>query len=326
MENPPAGSTPPDGETWSFVALISDDGQEPATTMSDDDALATWCAVSALWHPSLLARSGGLPQIEDVESPEPPGPRQVRVVAASAADRLPSGYRTQAEDSGAILIEADAGAVADRSTLIDAICDRMGAGGPAGPVGGVEEEAVAVDFLALGTARWWLRDLTIAMGHADCLDLENLSREVLAGAHAWQGGDSPAATNRLRAAFELLTQARERFYPVDAYLIDLCLIDPSTPAGALADALAARTPVTLLATARAIEVLAARGGPLVAILWGRDAQSLVPMLGPIPYLASAHPSPLSARSGFFGSRPFSRANDLLVQQGGTPIDWNLGQP
>ena len=79
-------------------------------------------------------------------------------------------------------------------------------------------------------------------------------------------------------------------------------------------------------TAQAIEALVERGGPLVAILWGRDAQTLVPMLGGVPYLASAHPSPLSARSGFFGSRPFSRANDLLVQQGGTPIDWNLGQP
>lgn len=76
-------------------------------------------------------------------------------------------------------------------------------------------------------------------------------------------------------------------------------------------------------TARAIEVLAARGGPLVAILWGRDAQSLVPMLGPVPHLASAHPSPLSARAGFFGSRPFSRANELLVRAGGEPIDWAL---
>ena len=76
-------------------------------------------------------------------------------------------------------------------------------------------------------------------------------------------------------------------------------------------------------TARAIEALVERGGPLVAILWGRDAQSLVPMLGDIPYVASAHPSPLSARSGFFGSRPFSRANELLVGQGGAPIDWRL---
>ncbi len=56
-------------------------------------------------------------------------------------------------------------------------------------------------------------------------------------------------------------------------------------------------------TERAIEALVERGGPLVAILWGRDAQSLIPMLGPVPYVASAHPSPLSARSGFFGSRP-----------------------
>lgn len=76
-------------------------------------------------------------------------------------------------------------------------------------------------------------------------------------------------------------------------------------------------------TQRAIEALVARGGPLVAILWGRDAQSLVPMLGQVPYLASAHPSPLSARSGFFGSRPFSRANDLLARQGAELIDWRL---
>lgn len=76
-------------------------------------------------------------------------------------------------------------------------------------------------------------------------------------------------------------------------------------------------------TQRAIEALVARGGPLVAILWGRDAQSLVPMLGDVPYVASPHPSPLSARSGFFGSHPFSRANDLLIRQGGQPINWKL---
>jgi uracil-DNA glycosylase len=76
-------------------------------------------------------------------------------------------------------------------------------------------------------------------------------------------------------------------------------------------------------TQRAIEVLVARGGPLVAILWGRDAQSLIPVLGAVPYLASAHPSPLSARNGFFGSRPFGRANALLERAGGRPIDWRL---
>lgn len=76
-------------------------------------------------------------------------------------------------------------------------------------------------------------------------------------------------------------------------------------------------------TDRAIEALVERGGPLVAVLWGRDAQSLAPALGRTAIVAAAHPSPLSARRGFFGSRPFSRVNALLVAQGAEPIDWSL---
>ncbi len=74
-------------------------------------------------------------------------------------------------------------------------------------------------------------------------------------------------------------------------------------------------------TRHTIDVLVARGGPLAAILWGRDAQGLAPMLGRVPYVASVHPSPLSASRGFFGSRPFSRVNALLAEQGAAPIAW-----
>ncbi len=76
-------------------------------------------------------------------------------------------------------------------------------------------------------------------------------------------------------------------------------------------------------TEAAIRGLVARKQPLVAILWGRDAQALVPLMPDVPTIASAHPSPLSAERGFFGSRPFSRANHLLEQAGGQPIDWAL---
>jgi uracil-DNA glycosylase len=77
-------------------------------------------------------------------------------------------------------------------------------------------------------------------------------------------------------------------------------------------------------TEQAIRALAARqAGPLVAILWGRDARTLVPLLDGVPCVESAHPSPYSAASGFFGSRPFSRANQLLEQAGGEPVDWKL---
>ena len=77
-------------------------------------------------------------------------------------------------------------------------------------------------------------------------------------------------------------------------------------------------------TEAAIRALVARGGPLVAILWGRDAANLKPLLGSTPTITSVHPSPLSAHNGFFGSRPFSRANELLVAQGAEPVDWRLG--
>jgi uracil-DNA glycosylase len=76
-------------------------------------------------------------------------------------------------------------------------------------------------------------------------------------------------------------------------------------------------------TEHAIRALVARDAPLVAILWGRDAGTLRPLLGSTPIVASAHPSPLSAHNGFFGSKPFSRANALLEQAGGAPVDWEL---
>jgi uracil-DNA glycosylase len=76
-------------------------------------------------------------------------------------------------------------------------------------------------------------------------------------------------------------------------------------------------------TEQAITSLAARKAPLVAILWGRDARNLAPLLDGVPLVESAHPSPMSADHGFFGSRPFSRASGLLQRHGGEEIDWKL---
>ena len=78
-------------------------------------------------------------------------------------------------------------------------------------------------------------------------------------------------------------------------------------------------------TERAITALVSRQQPLVAVLWGRDAATLKPILAGegIKTIESVHPSPLSASRGFFGSRPFSRANELLVEMGAEPIDWRL---
>lgn len=76
-------------------------------------------------------------------------------------------------------------------------------------------------------------------------------------------------------------------------------------------------------TLAAISTLAKRDSPLVAILWGKDAEKLAPILKDHHIIASAHPSPLSARRGFFGSKPFSRANRFLTANGLDPVDWEV---
>ncbi|MFI5457636.1 MAG: glycosyl hydrolase family 38 [Isosphaerales bacterium] len=239
----------PARDGWVLIALVPYDDREPPADVSDELAQAVWCAISALWHPSLLSHAALLPRIEPVESPSAMAAREIRVIASGTWDQLPSGYWTQAEDAGSALLESGT----DRADLIRRIQERLGVDGVTETV---EDEGMtnsASDFLAIGTMRWLLRDLSRAMGHADGLDHESLTRELLAGAHAWRIGDWSSAVNRLRAAFEVLTQARERFYPSDAYLIDLCLIDPAMPAGVLGDPLGKPIPISFIMPAQAIE-------------------------------------------------------------------------
>ncbi|WP_026118108.1 uracil-DNA glycosylase [Nocardiopsis salina] len=76
-------------------------------------------------------------------------------------------------------------------------------------------------------------------------------------------------------------------------------------------------------TDQAIRALSERGKPLVAILWGRDARNMRPLMPGVPCVESTHPSPMSARNGFFGSRPFSRTNQMLEEMGAPPVNWQL---
>ena len=100
-------------------------------------------------------------------------------------------------------------------------------------------------------------------------------------------------------------------------LLNRCLtVRPGTPASHRGQGWEAVTDAV-------IDALVARGGPLVAVLWGRDARSLAPRLGTVPRIESPHPSPLSAHQGFLGSRPFSRVNAALADAGAEPVDWRL---
>jgi alpha-mannosidase len=243
----PAPEPPPEPPRSgrALVALIPDAGREPSAGTSDAQAQAIWCAVSALWHPSLLTRAAALPRIESITAPTPPEGDDLRLIVHGMRDRLPSGYATQAEDAGAVLLESGP----DRDATVREIQERLGIHEPETPPG-------AEDFLALGMARWMVRDLTASMGRPEALKEDALAREALAAADAWAAGDAVALAGRLKSAFEILTQAREAVYSVDAYLVDLCLLDPALPAGGIATMLAAPVPFTFLAQARAIEAQA----------------------------------------------------------------------
>ena len=106
---------------WVLIALVPFEGREPPHQASNELAQAVWCAVSSLWHPALLSSARELPRIESIESPSPPAAREIRVIAGGLWDQLPSGYRTQAEDSRSVLLESGT----DRARLIADIRARL---------------------------------------------------------------------------------------------------------------------------------------------------------------------------------------------------------
>ncbi|MDX2039195.1 MAG: glycosyl hydrolase family 38 [Isosphaeraceae bacterium] len=239
------------------TALIVGAGKEPDPYLTELDAQGSWVAASALWHPALLARSTEVPRLIDVFEPGSPEPGQTIVLAHGSQDRLASGWRTQAADCGALLVEA--GPTRAETTVM--LLEQLGFPGDptlAGPGDPDELRTLVDDFHALGTAHWWLAELTAAMNHVDCLDHDEFARETLAAAADWNAGDPAGSRNRLRAAFEVLTRARERFYPVDAYFVDICLLDARTKPSSLEATLRDRLAVSFLATGEAIANLARR--------------------------------------------------------------------
>ena len=248
-ETPSVEPIPP-SPPFRVISLLAHNGQEPPSGMTDREASAAWVAASAPWHPALLALADDLPRLEDVETPPDPQTGDVLVVASGLLAALDDETIRRAEAAGVAVVHA----TEDRFATIRAILSHSPT--PGTPIDA--NDAVARDYLALGSAHWWLRDLTNAMGHVETLARSSLLKEAVNGAKAWLSGDPAGAVNRLRASFELITEARERFYPLDGYVLDLCLLDPATPPGDLASVLEAHTPFTLLAPAGAVEAFALR--------------------------------------------------------------------
>ena len=208
------------------------------TDLPDDQSAGLLNAFAVVWHPALLAAVKVLPR--ECRADDPPASSEGRLILVPAAceDRLPEGWIDQARSETGTIVSG----LSQREDLVNAILR------PPELSATIDAEIVA-DFFALGTCRLLLELLTRRMHHFGSMDEGHLQREAIAAAEAAVVGDLVAARTRLKAAFELLTEARERFYPVECYLLDLCLLIPRLADAHLTRELAGSKPKSVLATA-----------------------------------------------------------------------------
>ena len=208
-----------------------------------DEILSAW---SAPYHPAVLARLGQMPAWHSASNPpqEPAG--RLILVPHCCDTELPDGWLAKAESAGAVVFRE----LSDRDKLIAAILERLNLDDSD------LEPGLIGSFLALGFCHLQVELITRQLRYMSNLDETQFQRETLAAAESAVSGDEENAKERLTAAFDLLTESREYFYPVETYLIDMTLVAPTTLGRAFVGELADRGPSNLLLSGDAVQELA----------------------------------------------------------------------
>ncbi len=196
-----------------------------------DELLAAWCC---LWHPALLAAAGALPVLHRVDVPPESLEGRLIAVPPFCVDRLPAGFVSRAESEAAGLVRPN-----HRDEGVQAALAAVGV-----EASSVDAE-LAADFLALGFCRLQMELLTRQMRYSVNIDETHFAQEAVAGAQAAVRHEVEPAREHLARCLETLYEARNRFYPVDVYLLDLTLLDDMLLGPPLARQLADETPTNL---------------------------------------------------------------------------------
>lgn len=213
-----------------------------------DEAQQLLSAWSALWHPALLISARDMPGwLPAYEPPQEPAGHLVTLPDCSVG-LLPDGWLPRAESAGACVLRN----LRDREQLVATALEHLDAA-----ESHVDPE-LAADFLALGFCYLLVELLTRQLRYMSNLDEESFRCELLAAAEEALKGDGRAARDRLQSAFDLLHEGREYFYPVEAHLLDLTLVAPTTLGASLRAELAGQTPTNLLVSGEVIREMARR--------------------------------------------------------------------
>lgn len=205
-----------------------------------DGLLAAW---SALWHPALLASSQKLPLWYRADEPPDDLGARLIVIPPVAESLLLAGWTARAKSEGAVVVRKKT----NRDEILSIALAELDEPRPEVPTD------LAADFLALGTGYLLVELLTRQMRYMSNLDEVHLQNETLAAAREAVAGNAEKAREHLGNCFDALMEARERFYPVETYLIDLTLLAGTTLGPSLRSDLAKSTPGNYLVSGQLLE-------------------------------------------------------------------------
>lgn len=231
-----------------------------------DEALGLLSNWTALWHPALIASAKQAPQWKRVEDPPSELAGRLILVPGVAKDRLPTGYAQRAKENGAVLIRGGVERNAILATALE----------PLGPI--TIDEDLAADFLALGYAFLVVQMLTRQMRYSSNLDEEYFKTQAVAAAVAAASGDEVTARERLSACFSLLAEERDRYYSVEAFLIDITMVAETTLGTLLRGELAA-SHRNVLASGELLEMMATREPETLSLLKQRQSEGAMSLIG-----------------------------------------------
>jgi alpha-mannosidase len=210
------------------------------TDLGEEAAAGLLNAFAVLWHPQLLANAGVMPKWQRADEAPDSVPNRLVIVPKPSEDLIPASWLEKARESGSKVIVG----VSDRQKLIDAVLVALEASDGHAPA-----PDVVADFMALGTVYLMTELLTRHMRNFSHLDEIHMAKEAVAGARSAVAHDGTATDRYLRRCFEMLLECRERFYPVDCFLIDLCLLNTKLADEPLRNLLQESAAVNLLAPA-----------------------------------------------------------------------------
>jgi len=242
--------------TYSEVVILipSHSLEDFPTELGDTPAAGLLNCFACSCHPSLLAATGNFPSWHRADEPPEQFEGRLYFVAEPSDSQLPHGWKQRARDAGAVVVDGSD----DRQQMLQQALEPLlndsdnssDEGSPPDDTDlntrlNIDPELTA-DFLALGTCWILLELLTRHMHHFTSYDEVFFEKTAVAAARALLEGSADQCTQHLQSCFDLMTEARERFYPVDCYLLDLCLLTPDQADEKLATMLDDPSPINIL--------------------------------------------------------------------------------